>query len=107
MTHDPSYVDILPTADQVKREFVAGKGNGSHLSLLCLLRSGLTMAQVERYVHEEVCDHYLKLKANYIELWDKVCIEYSVYHICVYMYHCLLGAATGSPYIVFIWTSGV
>jgi hypothetical protein len=74
MTHDPSYVDTLPTADQVKREFVAGKGNGCHISLLRMLRSGLTVAQVQRYVQDEVHEHYLQLKAKYIELWDKVCI---------------------------------
>ena len=72
MTHDTSYVDTLPSEDQVKREFVTAKGNGSHISLLRLLRSGLTVAQVERYIEDEVHEHYLLLKSKYIELWDKV-----------------------------------
>ena len=72
MTHDTTYVDTLPSEEQVKREFVSGKGYGSHISLLRLLRSGLTVAQVERYVEDEVRQHYLKLKSQYIELWDKV-----------------------------------
>ncbi|CAI8022077.1 hypothetical protein GBAR_LOCUS12992, partial [Geodia barretti] len=72
MTHDTNYVDALPSEEQVKREFVTVKGNGSHISLLRLLRSGLTVAQVERYVEDEVWEHYLLLKAKYIELWDKV-----------------------------------
>ncbi len=38
MTHDPSYGDTLPTSDQVKREFVATKGNGTHISLIRMLR---------------------------------------------------------------------
>ena len=73
MTHDPSYVDTLPSGEQVKCDFVTAKGNGSHISILRLLRSGLTVAQVERYVEEEVREHYLMLKSSYIELWDKVC----------------------------------
>ncbi len=31
MTHDTSYVDTLPSEEQVKREFITGKGNGSHV----------------------------------------------------------------------------
>ena len=31
MTHDPRYVDTLTSADQIKRDFVTGKGNGSHM----------------------------------------------------------------------------
>lgn len=72
MTHDPSYVDTLPSDQQIKHEFVSSKGNGSHISLLRLLRSGLTVAQVERYIDDEVRQHYLMLKSRYIELWDKV-----------------------------------
>ena len=72
MTHDPSYVDTLPSDQQIKREFVSSKGNGSHISLLRLLRSGLTVAQVERYIEDEVRQHYLMLKSKYIGLWDKV-----------------------------------
>ena len=36
MTHDTTY-DTLPSKEQVKREFVSGKGYGSHISLLRLL----------------------------------------------------------------------
>ena len=72
MTHDTKYVDTLPSSEQVQREFVTAKGNGSHVSLLRLLRSGMTVAQVQRYIEDEVREHYLKLKANYIDLWDKV-----------------------------------
>ena len=75
MTHDFSYVDTLPSEEQVQRDFVSGKGNGSHISLLRLLRSGLTVAQVERYAEDEVREHYLRLKSKYIELWDKVRIS--------------------------------
>ena len=76
MTHDPSYVDTLTSEEQIRHDFVTGKGNGSHISLLRLLQSGLTMAQVERYVEDEVQQHYLQLidKSNYIQLWDKVYI---------------------------------
>jgi len=64
MTHDPSYVDTLTSEEQIKRGFVTSKGNGSHISLLRLLRSGLTIAQVERYVEDEVRQHYLQLKSR-------------------------------------------
>ena len=74
MTHDPRFVSTLPSAEQVKREFVTAKGNGTHMSLICLLRSGMTVAQVERYIEEEVREHYLVLKSKYIALWGKVCI---------------------------------
>ena len=47
MTHDTKYVDTLPLSEQVKRKFVTAKGNGSHISLLRLLRSGMTVAQVQ------------------------------------------------------------
>ncbi|CAI8019297.1 hypothetical protein GBAR_LOCUS11612 [Geodia barretti] len=36
------------------QEFVTAKGNGSHISLLRLLQSGLTVAQVERYIEHEI-----------------------------------------------------
>lgn len=72
MTHNPSYVDTLPSEDQVKREFVTGKGNATDISLIRMLRSGLTVAQVERYIEDEVRQHYLRLKSEYLELWDKV-----------------------------------
>ena len=72
MTHDSSYVATLPTSEQIQQEFVNGKGNGSHTSLLRILRCGMTVAQLERYIQDEVREHYLKLKASYIVLWDKV-----------------------------------
>ena len=74
MTHDTKYVDTLPSAEQMKRELVTAKGNGSHTSPLCLLRSGMTVAQVEQYIEDEVRECYLQMKANYIDLWDKVLI---------------------------------
>ena len=64
-------METLPSGEQVKREFVATKGNGTHLSLIRMLRSGMTVAQVERYAKGEIME--LMLKAQYIELWDKVC----------------------------------
>ena len=82
MTHDPNYVETLTSADQVKRDFVAGKGNGSHTSVLRLLRSGLTVAQVERLIEEEVWEHYLQLKGAYIELWDKGIFINNYYSKC-------------------------
>jgi hypothetical protein len=75
MTHDTAYVDTLPSSEQMKREFVTGKGNGSHISLLRLLRSGLTVAQVERYVEDEVREQYLQMKAKFIDLLVKVFTE--------------------------------
>ena len=45
---------------------VSVKDNGSHISLLPLLKSGLTVAQVEQYAKDEVWEHYL---------WDKVRIS--------------------------------
>ena len=72
MTHDTKYVDTLPSAEQIKKEFVTAKGNGSHTSLLRLLRSGMTVAQLERYIEDEVRECYLQMKAKYIDLWDKV-----------------------------------
>ena len=74
MTHDTKYVDTLPSAEQIKGEFIMAKSNGSHISLLRLLRSGMTVAQVQRYIEDEVREHYLQMKANYIDLWDKVFI---------------------------------
>lgn len=77
MTHDPKYVATLPTADQLKMEFVSGKGNGTHISLIKLLRSGATVALVERYAEGEVREHYFKMKEDYLNLWDRVCIHTS------------------------------
>ena len=37
-----------------------------------LLRSGMTVAQVERFMEDQVREHYLMQKSKYIELWDKV-----------------------------------
>ena len=81
MTHDMNYVDTLLSEEQVKREFVTTKGNRSHIFLLHLLRSGLIVAQVERYVEDEVREHYLLLKSKYI---DKVnyLLKYRIYFYC-------------------------
>ena len=72
------------------REFVSSKGNGTHISLLRLLRSGLTVAQVERYIDDEVRQHYLMLKSRYIELWDKVFTIVYTTMICLCTIQCLL-----------------
>lgn len=32
----------------------------------------MTVAQVERHTEDEVREHYLQMKAKYIDLWDKV-----------------------------------
>ena len=60
MTHDTKYVDTLLSAEQMKKEFVTAKGNGSHTSLLCLLRSAITVGQVERYIEDKVRERYLR-----------------------------------------------
>jgi hypothetical protein len=65
-------VESLPSGDQLKRDFVCTKGYGTHMSLIRLLQSGMTVAQVERYTEGQIWEHYLMLKARYIELWDKV-----------------------------------
>ena len=39
MTHDLAYIDTLPSEEQVKQDFVTGKGNATHISLIRLLRS--------------------------------------------------------------------
>jgi len=83
MTTDSKYVNTLPSEEQIKMEFVTAKGNGSHISLLCLLRSGLTVAQVEKYVKCEVYEHYLMLKEKYIHLWDKATF---ILRLCYYVY---------------------
>jgi hypothetical protein len=69
MTHDPSYVASLPSGDQLKRDFVATKGNGTDLSLVKMLRSGMTVAQVKHYAEGQIREHYLMLKSQYVELW--------------------------------------
>ena len=50
----------LPTAEQIKRKFVTAKGNGSYASLLHLLQSGLTVAQVQRVIKDEVRENHLR-----------------------------------------------
>ncbi len=72
MTHDPVYVASLPTGEQMRRDFVATKGNATHMSLVRMLRAGMTVAQVERYSEGQIREHYLRLKSEYIQLWDKV-----------------------------------
>lgn len=47
MTQDLAYISTLTSHDQIKREFVSGKGNCTDLSIIRLLRTGLTVAQVE------------------------------------------------------------
>lgn len=71
MTHGTKYVDTLPSAEQIK----SLSGNGSHISLLRLLHSGMTVAQEERYIKVEVWERYIQMKAKYINLWDKVFME--------------------------------
>ena len=73
MTHDTKYIETLPIAEQVKCEFVSGKGYATHISIIRMLRSGLIVAQVERYIEDEIREHYLAMKSKHIELWDKVC----------------------------------
>lgn len=68
MTHNLSYIETLPSAEQKKREFVAAKGNGCHISIIRMLRSGLSVVRVEGYIKEEVQEHYLKFKTNFIDL---------------------------------------
>ena len=34
MTHDTKYVDNLPSTEQIKKEFVTAKGNGSHITTI-------------------------------------------------------------------------
>jgi hypothetical protein len=101
MTHDTNYVDTLPSEEQQKREFVTTKGNGSHISLLRLIRSGLTVAQVERYVKDEVWEHYLLLKSKYIELWDKVSLftQYRIYFYCCNYRHEMKLVSSVCPYL--------
>lgn len=50
MTHDPTYIDTLPLSAQLQREFVSTKGNRTHISLIEMMRSGLSVSQVERCV---------------------------------------------------------
>ena len=52
----------------MKRDFVSGKGNCTHMSVIRLLRSELTVAQVDRYITAEVQQLYLKLKSEFVEL---------------------------------------
>ena len=73
MTLDSSYISTLPSVQQVKQDFVGGKGNATHVSLIQLLRSGSTVSQLEQYIEDCVREHYLRLKSEYLELWDKVC----------------------------------
>lgn len=32
----------------------------------------MTVAQVERYAEGQIREHYLRLKSEYIQVWDKV-----------------------------------
>ena len=71
MSHDPMYVETLPSGEQLRREFVATKGYGTHIAIVQLLRSGMTVAQVERFMEDQVREHYLMQKFKYIELWGQ------------------------------------
>lgn len=77
MTHDSMWTPSLQQSRSSRS--LSPKGNGSHISLQQLLQSGLTVAQVERYIEDEVWEHYLQMKAKYIELWDKVLKYHSNY----------------------------
>ena len=73
MTHDPTIVDTLPSGDQVKKELVANKRLATHVSLIWMQGSGMTVSQVECYIKDEVRQHYLRLKSEFLKLLDKVC----------------------------------
>lgn len=80
MSHDTAYVDSLPSEEQHKS---ATKGYGAHMSIIWLLRTGMTVAQVERYMEGQVREHYLMLKSQYLELWDKVQHLHMIIHSTV------------------------
>lgn len=69
MSHDQAYVETLPSGEQLRKDFVSTKGNGTHMSLIRMLRAGMT---VGRYAEGQIREQYLLLKSQYIELWDKV-----------------------------------
>lgn len=83
MTHDPTYMNSLPSTEQMKRDFVATKGNATHMSLVRMLRAGMTVAQVERYAEGQIREHYLRLKSEYVQLWDKVFAIIHVWWLCL------------------------
>ena len=72
MSYDSAYLETLPTAIQVQCTFVTGKGNASDIGIIRLLRSGMSVAHLERYAEAAIREQYLQLKATYLELWDKV-----------------------------------
>lgn len=72
MTHNTMWTPSLQQNRSSQSLSQQGVCHGSHISLQQLLQSGLTVAQVERYIEDEVWEHYLQMKAKYIELWDKV-----------------------------------
>ena len=59
-----------PTFGRATEEGICGYG--THIVIVQLLRSGMTVAQVERFMEDQVREHYLMQKSKYIELWDKV-----------------------------------
>ena len=74
MTYDEKYEASLPSAVQLERQFITSKGAyATDMSIIRLLRSGSSVAQVERFVEAEIRQHYFALKADYIATWDKVC----------------------------------
>ena len=64
ITHYLRYINTLPSDQQIKCDFIFSKGNGSNISLLCFLRLGLMVAQVEWYTGDEVQQHCFMLKTN-------------------------------------------
>ena len=68
MSHDSNYINTLTISEQIKCEFVSGKGYATHVSIIRMLRSGMTVTQVQRYIESELREHYLAMKAQYTEL---------------------------------------
>ena len=77
-----------PTISELRAIGIVIKTSPGKLDLL-VYRSGLTVAQVQRYVENEVREHYLMLKSKYIKLWDKVLLT-TVYHVLKYRQFCSL-----------------
>ncbi len=54
-------IKTLTISEQIKCEFVSGKGYATHVSNIRMLRSGMTAAQVQRYKVSELREHYLAM----------------------------------------------
>ena len=85
MTHDSVYVNSLPSEEQLKQDFVCVEGYATHISLIRLLRSGLTVAQVQRYIEDNVREHYV-MKSKFLALWDKVNTRMYSVHVHVLLH---------------------